>query len=190
MPVRLLPLALAALVALPVAAQDAVVLDAIPTYSAGMGRAEGPFTLVSLRDGVVVGPADAARADSASAAWDLGLRGTEVILNGGASGPGGLRGVLVPAPFDAVTAVPDSLSADGEGECPRGAARVVCHGSGNGWYLYADNGVEPLADRTLVVVRPDGSAAKVRFVRYELGAADLSGAMPRFVTLEAVPLAE
>ncbi len=186
---RLLALA-ALLLAVPASAQDPLVLDAVPTYSAGMGRAAGPFTLVSLRDGAVVVAGDAvSRADSASTAWDLGLRGTEVILNGGTSGPGGLRGVLVEAPFESVAARPQAVRADGEGACPRGSARVVCHGSGNGWYTYAANGVEPTADRTLVVVRPDGSAAKVRFVRYALGD-DLGGPRPRYVTLEVVPLAD
>ncbi|WP_420454400.1 HmuY family protein [Rubrivirga sp.] len=184
---RLLAFA-ALLVALPAGAQETLLIEDVATHSAGMGRTDGPFTLVSLRDGaLVVAPEATVRADSASAAWDLGIRGTEVILNGGASGPGGLRGALVAEPFDAVTALPDTLMADGEGECPRGAARVVCHGSGNGWYTYAGNGVEPVAGRTLVVVRPDGSAAKVRFVRYVLGE-EVGGVRPRFVTLEVVPL--
>lgn len=184
---RLLALA-ALLVALPATAQDALLIEAVPTVSAGMGAADGPFTLISLRDGAVVVPYDAAtRADSASAGWDLGLRGTEVILNGGASGPGGVEGALVEEAFEAVLALPAALAADGEGACPRGAARVVCHGSGNGWYVYADNGVEPLADRTLVVRRADGTAAKVRFVRYELGDA-VGDVRPRYVTLEVAPL--
>jgi len=185
--IRLLALA-ALLVALPAAAQDALRIEAVPTVASGMGAAEGPFTLLSLRDGSIVVPHDAAaRADSASAGWDLGLRGTEVILNGGASGPGGVEGALVEEPFEAVLSVPATLAADGEGECPRGAARVVCHGSGNGWYLYTGNGVEPLPERTLVIRRADGTAAKVRFVSYEMGGPMGSG-LPRLVTLEVMPL--
>ncbi|WP_412063430.1 HmuY family protein [Rubrivirga sp. IMCC45206] len=186
---RLAALALA-LLALPASAQTFLIED-IATYSAGMGRSDGPFTLVSLRDGaVIVAASDEVRADSASAAWDIGLRGTEVILNGGASGPGAVLGALVEQPFDAVTALPDGLDSDGNGECPRGAARVVCNGSGNGWYAYESNGVQPLADRTLVVRRADGSAAKVRFVRYVLGDALPSGIRPRYVTLEVAALAD
>ena len=71
---------------------------------------------------------------------------------------------------------------------PRGAARVVCHGSGNGWYEYASNGVVPFPDRTLVLRRADGTAAKVRFVRYELGEPLPSGVRPRYVTLEVAAL--
>ena len=183
----------ALLVVFPVAAQDTLLIKSVPTYSAGMGRADGPFTLLSLRDGaLVVAPDASSRADSASTAWDLGLRGTEVILNGGESGPGGLTGALVPMAFESVLALPEALpealTADGEGACPRGAARVVCNGSGNGWYEYASNGVQPLPDRTLVIRRPDGSAAKVRFLSYVLGDALPSGVRPRYVTLEVQPL--
>ena len=183
----------ALLVVFPVAAQDTLLIKSVPTYSAGMGRADGPFTLLSLRDGaLVVAPDASSRADSASTAWDLGLRGTEVILNGGESGPGGLTGALVPMAFESVLALPEALpealAADGEGACPRGAARVVCNGSGNGWYEYASNGVQPLPDQTLVIRRPDGSAAKVRFLSYFLGGALPSGVRPRYVTLEVQPL--
>lgn len=182
-------LLVAFLLAAPASAQGTVLIEDVPTYSAGMGQADGPFTLLSLRDGaIVVAPDAEVRADSASAAWDLGLRGTEVILNGGASGPGGVTGALVSLPYDAVTALPDTLTADGEGACPRGAARVVCHGSGNGWYVYEANGVQPVGDRTLVLRRADGSAVKVRFLTYQLGLALPSGVRPRYVTLEAEPL--
>lgn len=187
-PFRLAALVLAFL-ALPASAQDTVVLEAIPTYSAGMGRADGPFTLLSLRDGaVIVAPDAEVRSDSSSAAWDIGIRGTDVILNGGTSGPGAVTGALVEQSFEAVMALPDTLSADGMGECPRGAARVVCGGSGNGWYLYAENGVVPMPGRTLVVRRADGSAAKVRFLDYVLGDELPSGVRPRYVTLETAPL--
>ena len=159
-------------------------IEDVPTYSAGMGRTDGPFTLVSLDGGIVVAPDAAVRADSASGAWDIGIRGTEVILNGGASGPGERRGALLAGDADDGEY---TLFADGDGECPRGAARVVCHGSGNGWYEYAANGVQPL-DRTLVVERPDGAVFHVRFVRYVLGDALPSGVRPRYVTLEVAPL--
>ena len=182
------------LLALPVSAQTdeaatvpvgaTTVIADIPTYSAGMGRTDGPFTLVSLDGDVVVTPDAAVRADSASGAWDIGLRGTEVILNGGESGPGGRRGALLAGDADDGEY---TLFADGDGECPRGAARVVCHGSGNGWYEYASNGVQPL-DRTLLVERADGTAFRVRFVSYRLGEAGPSGVMPRYVTLEVSPL--
>ncbi|MEM6325670.1 MAG: hypothetical protein AAF791_00995 [Bacteroidota bacterium] len=170
-----------------------VVMDDVMTFSGGMMGGSGPFTLLSLRDGSIVVAADAtgeARADSASAMWDIGIRGTEVIVNGGASGPGGVRGLLAESTYGDLTAVPDGLATDGEGECPSGRdPRVVCHGSGNGWYSYADAGVMPIETRTLVIARRDGSAAKVRFLSYELGDALPSGVRPRYVSLEATPMA-
>ncbi len=183
-----------ALLALPASAQapaaqdtgGVLLIENVPTYSAGMGRTDGPFTLISLDGTVVVAPDATARADSASGAWDIGLRGTEVILNGGASGPGERRGRLLPTslePGATITGPLGTMPMDGEGECPRGEARVVCHGSGNGWYEYASNGVQPL-DRTLLVERPDGTVFQVRFVRYDLGDALPSGVRPRYVTLE------
>ena len=167
-------------------------MENVMTVSGGMMGGSGPFTLLSLRDGTVVVAADAtgeARADSASGAWDIGLRGTEVIVNGGTSGPGGRRGVLADGPYAALTAVPESLAADGEGACPGGRdPRIVCHGSGNGWYAYEANGVQPIPTRTLVIERPDGTAAKVRFTQYVLGDELPSGIRPRYVSLEATAL--
>lgn len=188
---RLFALAALVALALPATAQDSVLIENVATFSGGMRGGSGPYTLLSLRDGAIIVAGDAtSRADSASTAWDLGLRGNEVILNGGTSGPGGLRGAIVDVAFEDLVAVPDApLAADGETECPRGEDRVVCHGSGNGWYLYADNGVQPIPTRTLVVARPDGEMLKVRFVEYTLGR-DLGGVIPRFVTLEVAPLGD
>ncbi len=172
-------------------AQDAFTVTDVPTYSAGMGRAEGPFTLVSLRDGrVVVAPDAASRADSASTAWDLGIRATSLVVNGGASGPGRGAAVLVEAPFDEVRAVPaDSLFlTDGDRPCPRGAATAVCAGSGNGWYDYTGNGVEPIPGRTLVVRLAEGGVVKVRFLGYRLAEATASGERTRYVSFEVAPL--
>jgi len=154
-----------------------------------MGGGDGPFTLYSLRDNrVVLAPEDEVRKDSASTAWDLGFRGTTVIVNGGTSGPGEGRAVLLDQPFEAVLEAPPDglLLADGERPCAGGGAYAVCTGSGNGWYLYAGNGiVKPLPDRTLVVRLAEGGYAKVRFVDYAI-----AGAPPasRRYTFEHAPL--
>ncbi len=158
-----------------------------------MGRADGPFTLVSLRDGrIVVAPDAVVRTDSASTAWDLGIRGTSLIVNGGASGPGEGAALIVEAPFEAVTDSPaDSLLlTDGDRPCPRGGATAVCSGSGNGWYVYAGSGIQPIMDRTLVVRLAEGGVVKVRFLSYRLGEADASGERPRYVSFEVAPLPE
>lgn len=147
----------------------------------------GRFTLYSLRENRIVLPSSEAdpviRArDSISTAWDLGFRGTSIIVNGGVSGPGvGAAQVLAEA-FDQVTKAPaDGYAADGENECPGvetpagtfpGAPLAICNGSGNGWYVYTPqtNLVTPIAGRTLVVrTAEDGSYAKVRILSYYKG---------------------
>ena len=177
---RLLVLTLA-LLASPLAAQTLT----FDVGASGMGRAEGPFTFISLADGAVV-PA----ADSASTAWDLAFRGTTVLVNGGASGPGEGAALLVESPFEAVTVVPEAnLLADGDRDCPRGEPLAVCTGSGNGWYLYAGNGVEPLPERTLVVRTADGDGlVKLRFVSYTLQDEQPDGSRPRTYVVEVAPL--
>jgi hypothetical protein len=193
---RLALTALVLTVAAPASAQESAAPDDVTFFvrdvavgASGMGGpGSGPFALISLRDGRVV-----PNADSASTAWDLGFRGTEVIVNGGTSGPGEAAAVLLDAPFDEVTALPpaSALLADGERECLRGPAAAVCSGSGNGWYLYESNGVRPVPGQTLAVRLADGEgAAKVRFVSYYRGAPDEPGTTePRFYTLEVAPLA-
>ena len=137
--------------------------------------ADGTFTLFSLRTDAVV------MADpQTSFDWDLGFDGTEIIVNGGASGPGAGVGVLVDRPFqeitDAVVGTP-TYRRDGESACPIGPARVVCTGSDVGWYTTepltdgSGDAVVPIEGRTLLLRLADNSGyAKVRFLSYYRGA--------------------
>ena len=145
------------------------------------------FTLYSLRDNrVVLSYADDDRSDSLTTAWDIGFRGSDVILNGGTSGPGDARGLLVPEAFESVrTAAGLALVADGQGSCPDvqtpggpvpGTPRVVCGGGGNGWYTYVPfpggqgGYLLPTPGRTLVVRTADGAGtAKIKFQNYYAG---------------------
>ena len=154
--------------------------------AAGAGPT-GRFTLYSLRgDSVVVGAAAADRADSASTRWDVGFRGTEVILNGGTSGPGAGVGVVADTAFQAVEdALGESFAyrRDGESVCPdaptpagvQRVRRAVCPGSGDGWFVSSAPGepggvVRPIPGQTLVLRLADNSGyAKVRFLSYYQG---------------------
>ncbi|MGB3544549.1 HmuY family protein [Rubrivirga sp.] len=152
------------------------------------------FTLYSLRTNeIVVSYDDAERADLASTRWDIGFNGTDIILNGGSSGPGAALGVVVPEAFDDVE---DALAndftyrRDGESPCPdvrgprgteAGVPRAVCDGTGNGWYTYVGfpsgrgGYVVPTAGRTLLVRLADGQGyAKVGFTSYYQGSPDPS----------------
>lgn len=156
------------------------------------------FTLFSLRiqddsttsvdERIVVSYDAAQRADSASTRWDIGFRGSDIIINGGTSGPGAGTAVVVPETFGAVT---DALEAsyvyrrDGEDACPDiqtpvgpqpGTPRAVCGGSGNGWYSYTPfpggrgGYLLPTPGRTLLVRLADNSGyAKVNFLNYYQG---------------------
>lgn len=113
------PLALAALTA---CSSDDVTAPPRPAEGAFTVDASTGWVYVSLRDSAVVTPTPSA---GESAAWDVAFYATNVTLNGGAAGPGGVTGACVcqnagatnaevlamtpesqRAAFDAVTAVP------------------------------------------------------------------------------------
>lgn len=167
-----------------VSAQTVVRAENIAVSAAPMGgAATGPYTLYSLAENRVV-----PNADSASTAWDIGLFGTTIIVNGGTSGPGEGAASIVEKEFEDVTSADGiELVVDGEGDCPRGDF-AICIGSGNGWYLYGGNGVQPLPGRTLVVRTAEGGFAKVKFLEYVLSDPQPDGSRPRFYTFEHAPL--
>ena len=163
-----------------------------PTTGQVMGTDQ--FTLFSLRTGeVVVNYDDTERADSASTLWDIGFRGSDIILNGGTSGPGAAVGLIANVPFQDVQDAQDpsfTYRRDGESACPdiqtpfgpqAGELRAVCGGSGNGWYTYVPfpggrgGYLVPTPGRTLVVRLADNSGfAKVNFQSYYRGAPEPS----------------
>ena len=162
-------------------------LDAVPDGS-------GAFVLYSLRETRTV-PSDSVT----TLAWDIGFRGTEVILNGGTSGVGAGVGVLVDLPFESVgEAVVEAFffRRDGESPCPSGPARAVCDvpGDDDAWYSTAPlagggTAIVPVDGRTLVLRLADGQGyAKIDFESYYRGAPDPPRATsePGFYTFEVV----
>lgn len=147
--------------------------DRVLFEGAATVAADGPdYTLVALEDPEADGTGAArevAASDSATTAWDLALRGTEVRLNGGSSGPGGAVGTVVEADYAAVS---DALAEaytyrrDGESPCPAGPPRAVC--DGDLFVVAPDAGPVPLEGRTLLLRLGDGQGyAKVVFERYD-----------------------
>ena len=151
------------------------------------GAATGRYTFYSLRENrVVLNYDNPNRADSASTAWDLAVRGTTILINGGTSGPGAAAAVVVVGSFDEITGVPPTTTfrTDGAAEstCPGantpngpvpGTPRAICTGSDNGWYNYnqPQNLVSPLSGRTILVRTADGQGyAKVQIQSYYRGA--------------------
>lgn len=166
--------------------QSLIKVEDLEAIGTGMGAPSGPFTLYSLKDAhVVVGMDEMQRADSNSTAWDIGFRGTTIIVNGGTSGPGNGAVALVSTPFSEVTDIPDEVHflTDGENECPREDKYAICTGSGNGWYNYGGSGViDPIPDQTFIVRMAEGGFAKMRIIRYQMSNEDGSG--PRLYTFE------
>lgn len=165
-------------------------LAADPPQNTGGGRPQGTgkYTFFSLRDSSIVLRFDESnRADSASTQWDLAFQSTNVLVNGGTSGPGQGAAYVAEEPFQDVTEVDtDQFETDNadEGEF------AIPQGSGNGWYNYNPDTrvVSPLPGRTVVVRSADGEAfAKIRFISYYKGAPDNpaeSDAPPRYYTFE------
>ena len=175
------PLALAAALLVASGCSSADPGPGVATATATLAAPAGTLTLYALRTSgegsattarAVVVPPDSA----ATTAWDLGVRGVEVVLNGGASGPGAGVGVVELAPFDLVTDARLEVTPyrrDGESPCPSGPPRAVCTGPGDGWYaLDASGDVVPVPDRTLVLRLGDNRGfAKVEFQDYDGGPA-------------------
>ena len=158
------------------------------------------YALVSLRSGTVVLTYDNAdRSDSSSTSWDVGFQGTNIIFNGGTSGPGEGGAVIREETFENVLEAPadDQFRTDGVSACTTSdgqaaAAFAICTGSDNGWYNYnpAANLVTPLAGRTIVVKTADGRFAKMRILSYYQGNPPINEVTPtsigRYFTIEYV----
>ena len=119
------------------------------------------WTYFSLAKGGVAEVADPAN----SMNWDLGFQRTKVKLNGGVSGPGKGRAVmLADVEFNEVKEAPASgYAADSE------ANLAIVAQSEKGWYIYLgppNHWVLPLENRVFVVQAADGTYAKLRFVGY------------------------
>lgn len=126
--------------------------------------ATGRFTLFSLRENKTI-----PNADSATARWDLGFRATEIIVNGGSSGPGNGAAQVAEGVFE------DIVQAPTEGwkqDLP--AKRAIPTGSGNGWYNYnaAAFIISPIPGRVILVRTADEKYAKVKILSYYKGAPD------------------
>jgi hypothetical protein len=112
--------------------------DPITTSGTGQpGAATNKYTFFSFKTGAIV-----TNADSATNQWDLGFRGTTLIINGGSSGPGQGGAIVKTGLFDETVTAPETGYAV---DSP--AAKAIPTGSGNGWYNYdgSTNIVSPIA---------------------------------------------
>ncbi|EON77436.1 hypothetical protein ADIS_2087 [Lunatimonas lonarensis] len=115
-----------------------------------------PFRYFSLENNQLV--------ESQSGNWDIGFKGTTIIVNGGISGSGNAQGAVVSAIFDEIEVVPSSATFVSDG--PEGLA--IPSGSGNGWYNYnfQTHIVSPIPGRVLLFKTNAGNYAKVEILSY------------------------
>jgi hypothetical protein len=128
------------------------------------------FTFFSFDDDQIV-----LTSDSATSKWDIGFRGTTIILNGGNSGPGQAEGQIVSGIFDELTEAPEL------GYVSDNASAKAILGS-NGWYTYTgtasvpNHAILPIAGKIIVVKTSDGKYAKVEIISYYKGNPDTTTA--------------
>jgi hypothetical protein len=124
------------------------------------------FTLFNFENNAVV-----ANTDSISTKWDIGFRGTTIILNGGTSGPGLASGQIVSGIFDELLEAPATeYASDSQ------SAKAIT-GSG-GWYTYTgttavpNHAILPIAGKVLVLKTADGKYVKMEIISYYKGNPD------------------
>lgn len=130
-----------------------------PTTGQPLGTT-GKFTLFSFPNNQAV-----ANADSATNKWDVGFRGTTIIVNGGAIRAGQGGAYVHTGTFEELTTVPTSATF---AQDQNAGSLAIPARSGAGWYNYnqATNVISPIPGRVLVVRTGDGKYAKMEVLSY------------------------
>ena len=140
--------------------QADTILGISPT---GQPYGSGKYTLYSLETNSVI-----ANSDSATAKWDIGFRGTTIIINGGNSGPGTGGAFVYTGTFSDLTVISNDSTFRLDNAPTSYAIKT---GSGNGWYSYngATNLITPIPGRILVIRTATGKYAKIEIQNYYKG---------------------
>jgi hypothetical protein len=169
---------------LPLEAVTVIDLPANPSQNIdGSARvASNQFTLFNLKDNAIV-----PNADSISTKWDIGFRGTTIIVNGGISGPGQTSALVVNGIFEELKQAP----AEGYVTDAQGALALP----GSAWYTYTaaatagpQHAIIPIPGKILVVKTSSGNYAKIEMLSYYAGNPDTS--TPSFANLATRPAAK
>lgn len=129
-----------------------------PDGAAGLPTLASHYTFYSLAEQKAIPVSD-----SASTRWDIALKGTTILINGGSSGPGAGGAQVFTGLFDDLATAPETGFAT---DSP--TARAIPTGSGNGWYTYnpMTNIISPVAGKVLLIRTAAGRLAKVEVVSY------------------------
>jgi HmuY protein len=135
-----------------------------PNTGAPIGQ-KNKFTFFSFKTGAVVD-----EVDSATNKWDLGFKGTTIIVNSPTSGPGTSVVQIVNGIFEELNEAPvDGYKSDDKNATVKNA---IPTGSGNGWYTATGGApgtptiVKPIAGKIIVVKTSDGRYAKMEILSY------------------------
>ncbi|MEA5258138.1 HmuY family protein [Arcicella aquatica] len=147
----------------PVKSETVKDLAADPTTNVsatGQPTGTGKYTFFSFKNGIV------ASSDSATTKWDIGVRATTIITNGGGSGSGQGGAVVITGIFDEIKEVPASATFAQDTK----TTFAIPTGAGNGWYNYANGIITPAAGKVILIKTADGKYAKVEILSYYKGA--------------------
>ncbi len=147
----------------PVKSETVKDLAADPTTAVGANgqpTGTGKYTFFSFKNGIV------ASSDSATTKWDIGVRATTIITNGGGSGSGQGGAVVITGIFDEIKEVPASATFAQDTK----TTFAIPTGAGNGWYNYANGIITPAAGKVILIKTADGKYAKVEILSYYKGA--------------------
>jgi hypothetical protein len=133
------------------------------------------FTFFSFKTGQVVSVSDSSK----STIWDIGFQGTNIIFNGGTSGPGVGGAIVQQGIFDEVKEAPATGYV--QDNKPTGqfavSARPFVQGTTtttNNWWLNSGTQtstiVSPIAGRVIIVKTADGRYAKMEILSFYKGA--------------------
>lgn len=134
----------------------------IGTAVSGQPFGSGKYTFFSVEQKQLI-----SNNDSATNRWDLGFRGTTIIINGGSSGPGNGGAFVWNGVFNDLSLI----SADSTFRVDNGSSYAIATGSGRGWYNYNGpvNLVTPLPGKVLVVKTAGGKYVKIEILNYYRG---------------------
>jgi len=101
--------------------------------------------------------------DSATTKWDIAVRGTTILVNGGSSGPGQGGAIVKEGLFAEQTTAPTTGY-----RVDTATEKAIKTGSGNGWYSYNSTThlVVPIAGRVLLLRTATGKYARLEVVSY------------------------
>lgn len=129
----------------------------------GQPYGTGKYTLFSIENNTVI-----ANSDSATTKWDIGFRGTNIIINGGNSGPGNAGAFIQVGAFDDFKTISNDSTFKVD-NAP--ASYAITYGSNKGWYVYngATNLITAIPGRIIVIRTANNKFAKIEILNYYKG---------------------